>query len=146
MTYHLNMRSITSVPLLIVGALLVRQAPIQAQTDGSPLPVSLERIRAGLKEPPPLLQIPAPSGDTPTFRVEVQAGLPLLQPIVEEPFDPTYGLPSVGELLMGGIGKIHSAVVTYKRGRAERRARKEVENALAAFCAARGCPTSTTNK
>jgi hypothetical protein len=146
MTYHLNMRSITSVPLLIVGALLVLQAPIQAQTDGSPLPVSLERIRAGLKEPPPLLQIPAPSGDTPTFRVEVQAGLPLLQPIVEEPFDPTYGLPSVGELLMGGIGKIHSAVVTYKRGRAERRARKEVENALAAFCAARGCPTSTTNK
>lgn len=146
MTYHLNMRSITSVPLLMVGALLVLQAPIQAQTDGSPLPVSLERIRAGLKEPPPLLQIPAASGDTPTFRVEVQAGLPLLQPIVEEPFDPTYGLPSVGELLMGGIGKIHSAVVTYKRGRAERRARKEVENALAAFCAARGCPTSTTNK
>ena len=147
MTYHLSMRSITGVPLLIVGGLLVLHAPIQAQTDGSPLPVSLERIRAGLKEPPPLLQIPAPSGDTPTFRVEVQAGLPLLQPIVEEPFDPTYGLPSVGELLMGGIGKIHSAVVTYKRGRAERRARKEVADALAAFCAARSCPTSsTTNK
>ena len=36
MTYHLSMRSITGVPLLIVGALLVLQAPIQAQTDGSP--------------------------------------------------------------------------------------------------------------
>jgi hypothetical protein len=35
------MRSITGVPPLIVGALLVLQAPIQAQTDGSPLPVSL---------------------------------------------------------------------------------------------------------
>ena len=146
MTYHLSMRSITGVPLLIVGALLVLQTPIQAQTDGSPLPVSLERIRAGLKDPPPLLQILAPSGDTPTFRAEVQAGLSFLQPINEEPFDPTYGLPSVGELLMGGIGKIHSAVVTYKRGRAERRARKEVEDALAAFCAARACPTSTSNK
>jgi hypothetical protein len=50
------------------------------------------------------------------------------------------------ELLMGGIRKIRSAVVTYKRGRAERRARKEVADALAAFCAARGCPTSTTSK
>jgi len=147
MAYHLSMRSITGVPLLIVGGLLVLHTPIQAQTDGSPLPVSLERIRAGLKAPPPLLQIPSPSGDTPTFRVEVQAGLPLLQPIVEEPFDPTYGLPSVGELLMGGIGKIHSAVVTYKRSRAERRARKEVADALAAFCATRSCQmSSTTNK
>jgi hypothetical protein len=145
MAYHLSMRSITGVPLLIVGA-LVLHAPLQAQTDGSPLPVSLERIRAGLKEPPPLLQIPAPSGDTPTFRAEVQAGLSFLQPIEEEPFDPTWGLPSAGELLMGGIGKIRSAVVTYKRGRAERRARKEVADALAAFCAARGCPPSTTSK
>ena len=146
MTYHLSMRTITGVPLLIVSTVLVLHAPLQAQTDGSPLPVSLERIRAGLKEPPPLLQMPAPSGDTPTFRVEVQAGLPLLQPIVEEPFDPTYGLPSAGELLMGGIGKIRSAVVTYRRGRAERRARKEVADALAAFCAARGCLMSTTNR
>ena len=146
MAYHLSMRSITGVPLLIVGGLVVLHAPIQAQTDGSPVPVSMERIRAGLKEPPPVLQMSAPSGDTPTFRVEVQAGLSFLQPIHEEPFDPTYGLPSVGELLMGGIGKIHSAVVTYKRGRAERRARKEVEDALAAFCATRDCPTSTTSK
>jgi hypothetical protein len=62
----------------------------------------------------------------PTFQVEVLAILPLLQPVEEIPFDPTFGLPSVGELLMGGIGKIRSAVVNYKRGRAEHRARKEV--------------------
>lgn len=130
--------------LLIVGAVIILLTPIQAQTADAPLPVSLERIRAGLKEPPPLLRIPAPSGDVPTFRVEVQAGLPLLQPAEEIPFDPTFGLPSVGELLMGGIGKIRSAVVNYKRGRAEQGARKEVEDAIAAFCAARGCPASMT--
>ncbi len=132
--------------LLVVGALIVLLAPLQAQTADAPLPVSLERIRAGLKEPPPLLRIPAPSGEMPTFQVEVLGILPLLQPVEEIPFDPTFGLPSVGELLMGGIGKIRSAVVNYKRGRAEHRARKEVEDALAAFCAARGCPASTTNK
>jgi hypothetical protein len=131
---------------LVVGALLVLLAPLQAQTADAPLPVSLERIRAGLKEPPPLLRIPAPSGEMPTFQVEVLGILPLLQPVEEIPFDPTYGLPSVGELLMGGIGKIRSAVVNYKRGRAEHRARKEVEDALAAFCATRGCPVSPTIK
>ena len=140
------MRWISGVPLLIVGAILVLHTPIQAQTDVAPLPVSMERIRAGLKEAPPLLRIPALSGEIPTFRVEVRGELPLLQPVDEIPFDPTFGLPSVGELLMGGIGKIRSAVVNYKRGRAEHRARKEVEDALAAFCAARGCAASTTNK
>ena len=140
------MRRIIDVPLLIVGAILVLQTSMQAQTDDAPLPVSLERIRAALKEPPPLLRVPALSGDIPTFYVEVSERFPVLQPIDEKPFDPTFGLPSVGELMMGGIEKIRSAVVNYKRGRAERRARKEVEDALAAFCAARGCPTSTTNK
>ena len=141
------MRWIVGVPLVIVAALLVVETPIQAQTtDVAPLPVSIERIREGLKEPPPLMRIPAPSGEIPTFRSEVRGELPLLQPVDEIPFDPTYGLPSVGELLMGGIGKIRTAVVSYKRGRAEHRARKEVEDALAAFCAVRGCPASTTNR
>jgi hypothetical protein len=131
---------------LVGCAVIVLLAPLQAQTADAPLPVSLERIRAGLKEPPPLLRIPAPPNETPTFQLEVLGFLPLLQPVEEIPFDPTFGLPSVGELLGAGIGKIRSAVVTYKRGRAEHRARKEVEDALAAFCAARGCPASITNK
>jgi hypothetical protein len=132
---------------LVVGAVILLLAPLQAQQPAdAPLPGSLERIRAGLKEPPPLLRIPAPSDEMPTFQVEVLGFLPLLQPVEEIPFDPTFGLPSVGELLGAGIGKIRSAVVSYKRGRAEHRARKEVEDALAAFCAARGCPASTTNK
>ena len=41
---------------------------------------------------------------------------------------------------MGGIEKIRSAAVGYERGRAQRKARKEVEEALAAFCAMHECP------
>ena len=140
------MRSIIGVPLLIVGGMLVLQAPIQAQTDDAHSPVSMERIRAALSKQPPLLGVPALSGDMATFHVEVRERLPVLQPVDEKPFDPTFGLPSVGELMMGGVEKIRSAVVNAKRGRAERRARREVEDALASFCATRGCPTSTTSK
>ena len=129
------------VPLSTVVALLVLRAPIQAQAGDSPLPVSLARIRAALKEPPPLLQAPPASAEGPTFRVEVRQQFSMLEPIEEEEaFDPTMGLPSAGELLMGGIEKLRTAAVGYKRRRAQRRARKEVEEALAAFCAVRDCP------
>lgn len=134
------------LPFWTVGALLVLQVPIQAQADDSNLPVSLERIRAALEEPPPVLRVPIRSSDIPTFRVEVRQELSFLQPIEEEPFDPTWGLPSVGELVVGGIDKIRSAVVGYKRGRAKRRARKEVEEALAAFCAVHECPVPDTRR
>jgi hypothetical protein len=138
------------VPFLAVswslGAILALQSPIQAQAADSQLPVSMERIRAGLKRPPPLLQVPAPSADIPTFRIEVRARPFVLQPTDEKPFDPTLGLPSVGELLMNGIEHIRSAAVDYKRRRAERRARKEVDDALAAFCAVHECSTPNTGK
>ena len=134
------------MPSWIVGAILMLQSPIQAQTGDSQLPVSMERIRAALKKQPPLLRGPAASGDIPSFRIEVRARLLVLQPIDEKPFDPTFGLPSAGELLMDGIEKLRSAAVHYKRGRAERRARKEVEDALAAFCAVRECPTPHTSR
>jgi hypothetical protein len=133
-----------SVAILIVGGIFVLQTPVQAQTEDAPLPVSLERIRAALKEQPPALRVPAPSDDEPTFRVEVREPLRVLQPVEETPFDPTFGLPSAGELMMNGIGKVRSAIVNYKRGRAERRARKEVL-ALAAFCAIHGCPAAITS-
>jgi hypothetical protein len=119
--------------------------PIQAQAADSQLPVSMERIRAGLNQPPSLLQVP-PSGDTPTFRIEVRERPFVLQAIDEKPFDPTFGLPSVGELLMSGIESIRSAAVDYKRRRAERRARTEVDGALAAFCAVRECSKPSTGK
>jgi hypothetical protein len=132
--------------LLSVGATLVLQTPIHAQADDTQLPVSMERIRAALKEQPPILRVPAPPGDLTTFHVEVRERLFVPQQLDENPFDPTFGLPSVGELMMDGVGRIQSAVVNYKRGRAKRRARKEVDEALAAFCASRGCPASTPNK
>jgi hypothetical protein len=127
-----------------LAALVVLQAPIRAQTSDSPLPVSLDRIRAALEEPPPVLQVPAASSGMPAFRVEVRQPVWDFRPIEEDTFDPTLGLPSVGELLMGGIEKIHSTVVNYKRGRAERRARREVDEALAAFCAVHECPAPRT--
>jgi hypothetical protein len=131
---------------ILAGAVLVLQTPLQAQTNDAQLPVSLDRIRAALKQPPPMVRVPAPvPSDEPTFRVEVREPVLDLQPIEEKPFDLTYGLPSAGELLMRGIGKIQSGIVNYKRSRAERRARKEVEDALAAFFAYNSVPRSTTS-
>jgi hypothetical protein len=130
----------TRVPLLIVGWVFVHQSPILAQADDTHSSGSLNRIRAALNEQPPLLRVPAPDGDTPTFHVDVGELQAVLQPLDERPFDPTFGSPSVGELMMDGIEKTRSTVVNYKRGRAERRAQKQVKDALAAFCATRGCP------
>ena len=125
----------------ILGAMLVFPAPIQAQTDNGVSPASIERIRAALSQPPPVLRLPAPSPDTLTFHVDVRAPLSILEPIDDKPFDPTFGLPSVGELVGRGIGKIGSAAGNYKRRRAQRRAQKEVDDALAGFCGAQPCPT-----
>jgi hypothetical protein len=134
------------VPFSIACAIVVPGSPLHAQTGDSQSSASVERIRAAL-EREPAIQLPAVSVDPPMFRVEVRPPNFIMRPIEEEAFDPTFGLPSAGELLMGGIEKIRSAAVRYKRGRARRRARTEVDDALAAFCAVHECPTpSTTSK
>jgi hypothetical protein len=130
---------------ILIGAILALPPPIQAQTVDGHMPVSLDRIRAALKQPPPVLQGPVLSDESPTFRVEVREQVLDLKPIDEKPVDLTYGLPSAGELLMSGIGKIRSSIVNYQRGRAERRARKEVEDALAVFFAYNSVPRNTTS-
>jgi hypothetical protein len=136
-----GMRCCWLTTLGIACAVIARPAAAQAQTDPSRSPVSLERIRAALAQPPPRLVVPAPSLEVPTFRVEITTqDLWNPAPLDEPAFDPTWGLPSAGELLMGGIGKIGSAVGGYKRKRAKGRARKEVDDALAAFCAVHECP------
>lgn len=134
------MRWTIVVPSWVLGTILTLQSSVQAQTGDSQSPASMERIRAALKQPPPLLRVPAPSVDRPTFRIEVRERPFVLRPTDEEPFDPTFGLPSVGELLMDGVDKIRSAAVDYKRRRAGRRARREVDDSIAAFCAVRECP------
>jgi len=135
-------RSTGVVPMCIAGALALLPARIGAQGGDAQLPVSLARIRALLAVPPPVLQPPASPDVVPTFRVEVSQPFSVSRSIDEEPFDPTWGLPSAGELLMGGIEKLRSAVVDSKRGRARRRARKEVEDALEAFCAVHECAST----
>jgi hypothetical protein len=129
-----------------LGTILALQSPVQAQAADPQSPVSIERIRAGLKQPPPLLQLPAPSGNIPTFGIEIRERLFVLQASDEKTFDPTFGLPSAGELLMNGIERIRSAAVGYKRRRAQRRARKEVDDALSAFCAVRECSTPNPDR
>jgi hypothetical protein len=130
-----------------IATILAFASPIHAQDADSQAPVSIERIRAALvRQPTPILQVPAPSGDRPTFHVEVQEQLFVVVPIREEPLDLTYGLPSAGELLWMGIEKIRSTVVAYNRRRAEQRARKEVDEALAAFCAVHECSPLKTRK
>ena len=127
---------------LSLGTILALPSQMQAQAADQELPVSIDRNRAGLKRPPPLLEVAAPSGGMPTFWVEVRASPFVLRPPDEHAFDPTYGLPSVGELLMTGIEK----AADYKRRRAQRRARKEVDDALAAFCVIRECSTPKVGK
>ena len=128
------------VSLVILAAPLARPSAIDAQTTDGPTPVSIERIRAGL-EHTPLLRLDAAGSDSPpTFHVEVRAPYFVAQLPQEKPFDPTFGLPSVPELLIDGVQKIRAA----KRGHAERRARQQVDSALAAFCAAHDCSMSQT--
>jgi hypothetical protein len=135
----------TTLVVSTLGAVLLLHSPAQAQTDAPALPVSLERIRAALLQPPSVLQVVAPPAGVATFRVEVEQFWND-QPIPEEVFDPTYGLPSVGQLMMGGIGKIGSAAAGYKQRRAKRKARQEVEDALAEFCAVHECPKAEAGK
>jgi hypothetical protein len=124
----------------VAGALLVCPAEVRAQGPDAHGPVSLERIRAGLDAPPSRLRVLPPSRDAvPTFRVEVHQYLSL-EPLDQERFDPTYGLPSAGELMMGGIDKLRSTVAAFKKRRAQRRARQEVADSLAEFCAVHACP------
>lgn len=135
------------LPVLVVScsiaAILAVPPDAQAQAGDQDVAVSLDRIRAGLSRPTPLLKAAAASEDVPppAFRAEVRAS-PFLQLPAERPFDPTYGLPSVAELLMRGIHK----AVDYKRSRAERRAREEVAAAFAAFCAIQDCSPPTSSK
>lgn len=129
----------------IAGLLLLAPTALWAQAPAPNGPASLDRIRAALQAPAPRLRVPPPATDAaPMFRVEVTQYFSMEDPAAEEPADPTFGLPSAGELMMGGIGKLHSAVSGYKRRRAQGKARQEVADALAEFCAVHTCPAPTT--
>jgi hypothetical protein len=139
-----DMELLRWVRILLIGvAAAFVGSPLSAwaQTADSYGPSSLARIRAALAAPQPHVLVPPPSPDVvPTFRVEVNQYFSITAPTEEEPFDPTWGLPSAGELMMGGIGKVRSAVSGYRKRRAKGKARKEVDDALAEFCAVYTCP------
>src|ERR1700752_3587038 len=116
----------TGLARWVVGMIVLLQVPIHGQTSDSPLSVSLDRIRAALEAPQPILPAPTLTRPTPTFRGEIRQPGGNWQPSEEHLFDPTFGLPSAGELLMDGIEKIRSSAVNYMRHRAQRRARREV--------------------
>jgi hypothetical protein len=130
----------------MAGALALPAAPAHAQSAGIYGPGSLARIRAALEAPPPRLQVPPtpPDGVPPTFRVEVNQYFSVVTPPEDEPFDLTWGLPSAGELMMSGIGKVGAAVSGYKKRRARGKAKQEVADALADFCAVNSCPAPAT--
>ena len=131
--------------LLSVGTIVLLSSKMQAQAGDTELPVSIDRIRAALNGPQPF-QNTSLSGDIPTFRVEIQASAFAFRPTEEEAFDYTYGLPSLGQLVMMGIQNVWDAGIRYKRRYAERRARKEVDDALAAFCAVHDCASSRVDR
>jgi hypothetical protein len=128
----------SSTPM--AAAILLLPALVQAQSTDTSSAVSIERIRAKLQQPPPVLRLPDPAVATATYHVEVRAPLFLLHPPEDKPMDPTFGLPSTSELVGRGLAKVGTTVRNYKRHRTERRARKEVDDALAAYCAAQQCP------
>jgi hypothetical protein len=129
----------------VAGTFVVSPDAVRAQTADRYDSASLARIRAALAAPQPQVLVPPPSPDVvPTFRVEVNQYFSMTAPTDEPPFDPTWGLPSAGELMMGGIGKVRSAVSGYRKRRAKGKARKEVDDALAEFCAVYTCPAQTT--
>src|SRR3954471_17700327 len=73
-----------------VAAILALQSPIQAQTADSPLPVSMERIRAGLTHRASALQVPLRPNEAPTFRIEIRQQVVVPPAVDEQPFDPTF--------------------------------------------------------
>lgn len=117
-----------------------------ASSSDTRLPVSLDRIRQRLEQPTTLLP-PSDSGwdaasypvPTPMFRIDIRQPMWVERPPDDETFDPTMGLPSLGELVVGGLSKIHGATSRYRKRRAERRAREDVSEDLAAFCRLHGC-------
>jgi hypothetical protein len=142
-------------PIAIIAAVsaIGQEATVPPPGD---LPVSLQRIRLALAQPPPLVD---DSTVTPTFRVLVreeqrfQELLDLLD-FGEEPRIPggltafeqrrVLGNPWVGQplilidvlpMLNAGVQAIGKA----RRARAERAAREEVQQALVEFCALQGC-------
>jgi len=131
----------------MASALLMVLALQATETGG--LPVSLDRVRAGLERTPGLtLTVTEP---TPHFRIIVHERrlFPDLPPIdfgdgVRRPAAPFWmaTAPQIGTTpplaavdVMALASRLSNAIGSARRARAERNAREEVERALREFCA-----------
>ena len=118
------------------------------QTAEAELPVSVAQVRARLARPAPLqtslLELPRP-----TFRVEVRehpywTDEPVAWNFTMPPMSPLVPPRSLGEPGIGttaaGVGfDPRSAIAAARHALRERAARKEVQKAVAEFCAVIGC-------
>jgi hypothetical protein len=125
------------------------QAPAAPAEPGPP--VSAERVRQGLQRP--VLLRPPPEPDVPHFRAEVEEDYfpreTVLEMIRRElaaggPSVPPPPLVRMGETLMSvdliqlGL-MLKNKLSAARRARAERLSRREVQEALAEFCAGHDC-------
>ena len=129
------------LPALVMVMVLGGQEIAPAAPPAPDPPVSLENIREGLKRPPGL-KIP-PIDSTPVFRATV----------TEAPFEnPLQGMrrelaenpgPVGGRLggfdVLGAVMGIVKSIKAARRAHAEVEVRKEVQEALNAFCAEHDC-------
>jgi hypothetical protein len=114
-----------------VIALVASAAPALEAQDTSAAAVSIDRVRARLAKAPALTL----QQRTPDFTVHIEKRRPM-----QDIFDvPPWATDPVG-WQPPGIGLDVSALFRYvaavKRGHDERRAREEVQNAIAGYCAA----------
>ena len=139
--------------VIALTSALTNPVSASAQRDASAAtpPVSADRVREGLQRPEPLRipPIPEPAAH---FRVDVEGLFPVetvldgvrrdlaAQPgfAAGRPTGP--GSPLAGGLdLLGVVRGLAGRIGGARRARAERNARREVQDALAAFCRVHDC-------
>ena len=138
---------------MVVTSALAHPAQASAQRDASPAisPVSVDRVRERLQRPESLRMpsIPEPAAQ---FRVDVEGSFPV-ESVLEgvrrdlaarpgfaagRPTGP--GSPLAGGVdLLGMVRGLAGRIRDGRRARAERNARREVQDALDAFCRVHDC-------
>ena len=122
---------------VMIGAIAMALAQ-QPAAPAADLPVSIEHVRDGLEKPPSKLTLTL-KDYTPDFRVSIEQRR-LLQEIFDTPpwqLDPIGWRPSgVGFDLMSLVRYVAKQAADAKRGHDEQRARDDVQQAIAGYCAA----------
>ena len=120
---------------VLIGAIAMTLAQQPPSPAAGP-PVSIEHVRDGLEKPPSKLTL---KDYTPDFRVSIEQRRPL-QEIFDTPpwqLDPIGWRPSgVGFDVLSLVRYVAKQGADAKRGHDEQRAREDVQQAIAGYCAA----------